>query len=46
MGFPGGPVVSNLPAVQETTWNTEDAGSIPGSGVSSGGGNVLVTTVR
>ena len=33
MGFPGGSVVKNLPA------NTGDAGPIPGSGRSSGGGN-------
>ena len=33
MGFPGGSVVKNLPA------NAGDAGPIPGSGRSSGGGN-------
>ena len=33
LGFPGGSVVKNLPA------NTRDAGSIPGSGRSPGGGN-------
>ena len=33
MGFPGGLVVKNLPA------NTGDAGLIPGSGRSPGGGN-------
>ena len=33
LGFPGGSVVKNLPA------NTGDAGSIPGSGRSPGGGN-------
>ena len=36
MGFPGGPVVKNLPA---NSWNTGDVGSIPGSGRSSGVGN-------
>ena len=46
MGIPGGPVVSNLPAVQETTCNTEDTGSIPGSGISSAGGDALVSTVQ
>ena len=33
MGFPGGTVVKNLPD------NAGDAGSIPGSGRSLGGGN-------
>ena len=33
MGLPGGSVVKNLPA------NAGDAGSIPGSGRSSGGGH-------
>ena len=33
MGFPGGTVVKNLPA------NAGDAGLIPGSGRSVGGGN-------
>ena len=33
MGFPDGSVVKNLPA------STGDAGSIPGSGRSPGGGN-------
>ena len=32
-GFPGGSVIKNSPA------NAEDAGSIPGSGRSPGGGN-------
>ena len=36
MGFPGGSVVKNPLAVQEM-WG--DAGLIPGSGRSSGGGN-------
>ena len=45
MGVPGGPVVSNLPAVQETTCNTEDTGLIPGSGISAGG-DALVSTVQ
>ena len=35
-GFPGGTVVKNLPA---NTGDTRDAGSIPGSGRSSGGEN-------
>ena len=34
MGLPGGSVVKNLPE------NTGDAGSVPGSGRSRGGGNV------
>ena len=46
MGFPGGPAVSNLPAVRETTCNTEVTGSIPGSGISYAGGNVLVSAVQ
>ena len=33
MGFPGGSVVKNPPA------NAGDMGSIPGSGISPGGGN-------
>ena len=35
-GFPGGSVVKNLPA---NAGDTRDAGSIPGSGRSPGGGN-------
>ena len=35
-GFPGGSMVKNLPASAEAT---EDAGSISGSGRSTGGGN-------
>ena len=35
LGIPGGSVVKNLPAMQETG----DASSIPGSGRSPGGGN-------
>ena len=35
-GFPGGPVVENLPA---SVANARDAGSVPGSGRSSGKGN-------
>ena len=38
-------MVSNLPAVQETTCNTEDTGLIPGSGISAGG-DALVSTVQ
>ena len=33
LGFPGGAVVKNPPA------NAGDAGSVPGSGISPGGGN-------
>ena len=36
MGVPGGSVVKNLPA---SSGHAEDAGSIPGSGRSPGGGN-------
>ena len=36
MGVPGGSVVKNLPA---SSGHAEDAGSIPGSGRSTGGGN-------
>ena len=36
VGFPGGSVVQNLPAI---AGNTGDAGSIPGLGRSPGGGN-------
>ena len=36
MGFPSGSVVKNLPA---NAGDTGDAGLIPGSGSSSGGGN-------
>ena len=36
MGFLGGSVVKNLPAIQEMQ---ENEGSIPGSGRSPGGGN-------
>ena len=36
-GFPGGSVVKKLPA---NTWDTKDMGLIPGSGRSSGEGNV------
>ena len=36
LGFPGGAVVKNPPA---DVWVTRDAGSIPGSGRSTGGGN-------
>ena len=35
-GFPGGAVVKNLPA---NAGDSEDAGLIPGSGRSPGGGN-------
>ena len=35
-GFPGGSVVKNLPA---SAGDTRDVGSIPGSGISPGGGN-------
>ena len=40
LGFPGGSVVKNLPAVQEPLHLdcTQDLGSIPGSGRSSKGG--------
>ena len=31
-------LVQNLPAMQETTWNTGDLGLIPGSGRSPGAG--------
>ena len=36
LGFPGGTVVKNLPA---NAGDARDAGSIPGSGRSPGGGN-------
>ena len=36
MGFPGGSVVKNLPA---KAGDVGDTGSIPGSGLSPGGGN-------
>ena len=36
MSFPGGTMVKNLPA---SVGNARDAGSIPGSGRSPGGGN-------
>ena len=36
LGFPGGSVVKNPPAIAE---DTGDLGSIPGSGRSPGGGN-------
>ena len=36
MGFPGGSVVKNPPA---NVGDSVDMGSIPGSGISSGGGN-------
>ena len=32
MGFPGGSIVKNSLAMQETACNTGDAGSIPGLG--------------
>ena len=34
--FPGGSVVKNLPAIQETAYSAGDTGSIPGSGRSPG----------
>ena len=37
--FPGGSVVKNLPAIQETVYSAGDTGSIPGSGLSPGVGN-------
>ena len=37
--FPGGSVVKNLPAIQETVYNAGDTGSVPGSGRSPGVGN-------
>jgi len=40
MGVPDGSVVKNLPA---SSGHAEDAGSIPGSGRSTGGGTVLIT---
>ena len=36
MGFSGGSVINNMPA---NAGDTGDAGSIPGSGRTSGGGN-------
>ena len=36
MGFHGGSVVKNLPAMCETAYNARDTGSIPGSGRSNG----------
>ena len=36
MGFSGGSVVKNLPAMKETAFNAGDVGSIPGSGRSPG----------
>ena len=38
-GFPGGSPVNNLPAMQETTYNAGDTGSIPGLGRSPGEGS-------
>ena len=38
-GFPGGSPVKNLPAMQETTYNAGDTGSIPGLGRSPGEGS-------
>ena len=38
-GFPDGSPVKNLPAMQETTYNAGDTGSIPGLGRSPGEGS-------
>ena len=39
MGIPGGLVVKNLPAMQETAYSAGDINSIPGSEKSPGEGN-------
>ena len=39
MGFPGGSVVKNSPAMQETACTAEDVSSLPGLGRPPGEGN-------
>ena len=39
IGLPGGSMVKNPPAMQKTTYNAGDAGSVPGRGRSPGEGN-------